>query len=398
VALTAELVACDTTAREGPVPARDEEKLQRVLAARLEALGAAPELWEPEPTGDGDRFLPAGLDFAGRPQLVATLPGTGRGRSLLLNGHIDAVDVEPRERWTSDPFVCVERDGALYGRGVNDMKGGIACLVVALETLRRLDVRLAGDVVFCTVTDEESSGAGGRRAVEHGVRADAGISAEPTDFAAWVSCRGTVTPTITIEGRAGHAEMRQPHWREGGAVNAIERLVPLLQAVQRLREDWRTRPDQQHPLLSPGDIVPTVVKGGSWIVTYPASCELTCDAMYRRSVAARPPAAVELVLRRRAGRDAGRPPAGHDRPGVRRGGRPLWRRSRPRQLARRRHLHARRYADLQLRPRRHGERARGRRARDRRGDARLHDRHRLDRAALVRHRRMTPKTRARRSG
>ncbi len=89
-----------------------------------------------------------------------------------------------------------------------------------------------------------------------------------------------MTPTITIEGRAGHAEMRQPHWREGGAVNAIERLVPLLQAVQRLREDWRTRPDQQHPLLSPGDIVPTVVKGGSWVVTYPASCALTCDAMY----------------------------------------------------------------------------------------------------------------------
>ncbi|HSL96117.1 MAG TPA: ArgE/DapE family deacylase [Thermoleophilia bacterium] len=280
VALTAELVACDTTAREGPMPARDEEKLQRVLAARLGALGAAAELWEPEPTGDGDRFLPGGLDFVGRPQLVATLPGAGRGRSLLLNGHIDAVDVEPRDRWTSDPFVCVERDGALFGRGVNDMKGGIACLVVALETLRRLDVRLAGDVVFCTVTDEESSGAGGHRAVEHGVRADAGICAEPTDFAAWVSCRGTVTPTITIEGRAGHAEMRQPHWREGGAVNAIERLVPLLQAIQRLREDWRTRPDQQHPLLSPGDIVPTVVKGGSWIVTYPASCELTCDAMY----------------------------------------------------------------------------------------------------------------------
>ena len=108
------------------------------------------------------------------------------------------------------------------------MKGGIACLVVALETLGRLGVRLAGDVVFCTVTDEESSGAGGRMAVEHGVRADAGIAAEATDFDAWVSCRGTVTPTITVEGRAGHAEMPQPDWREGGAVNAIEKLVPLL--------------------------------------------------------------------------------------------------------------------------------------------------------------------------
>ncbi len=150
-------------------PARDEDKLQRLLAARLEGLGARPDLWEPAPTGAGSRFVPAGLDFAGRPQLAAVLAGAGSGRSLLLNGHIDAVDVEPRDQWLSDPFKVDERGGYLFGRGVNDMKGGIACLVVALETLSRLDVRLAGDLVFCTVTDEESSGAGGRMAVAHGV-------------------------------------------------------------------------------------------------------------------------------------------------------------------------------------------------------------------------------------
>jgi len=278
--LLGDLVACDTTARLPGDPARDEEKLQRLLAARLEKLGARPELWEPAPTGAGSRFVPAGLDFAGRPQLAAAVPGAGSGRSLLLNGHIDAVDVEPREQWLSDPFKIDERDGRLFGRGVNDMKGGIACLVVALETLRRLDVRLAGDVVVCTVTDEESSGAGGRMAVQHGVRADAGIAAEPTEFDAWVSCRGTVTPTITVAGRAGHAEMPQPDWREGGAVNAIEKLVPLMAGIQALREEWRGRPDHRHPLLVPGDIVPTIVHGGTWMVTYPASCDVTCDITY----------------------------------------------------------------------------------------------------------------------
>lgn len=280
VGLAAELVACDTTARLAGDPARDEEKLQRLLAARLEALGAAPDLWEPEPTGDGDRFVPAGLDFAGRPQLAAVLPGSGGGRSILLNGHIDAVDVEPREQWLSDPFVLTERDGYLFGRGANDMKGGIAGLVVALEALRRQGVRLAGDVVFCTVTDEESSGAGGRAAVAHGVRADAGIAAEATDFDAWVSCRGTVTPTITVAGRAGHAEMPQPDWRDGGAVNAIEKLVTVLNGVAALREEWKARPDHEHPLLAPGDIVPTVVGGGTWMVTIPASCDVTCDITY----------------------------------------------------------------------------------------------------------------------
>ena len=280
VGLAAELVACDTTARLPGDPARDEEKLQRLLAARLETLGAETDLWEPEPTGAGDRFVPAGLDFVGRPQLVATLRGSGGGRSILLNGHIDAVDVEPREQWLSDPFVLTERDGYLFGRGANDMKGGVAGLMIALETLRRQGVRPAGDVVFCTVTDEESSGAGGRAAAAHGGRADAGIAAEATDFDAWVSCRGTVTPTITVAGRAGHAEMTQPDWRDGGAVNAIEKLMPLLAGIQALREEWRGRPDHRHPLLAPGDIVPTIVQGGTWIVTYPASCDLTCDITY----------------------------------------------------------------------------------------------------------------------
>ena len=112
------------------------------------------------------------------------------------------------------------------------------------------------------------------------MKADAGIAAEPTEFDAWVSCRGTVTPTITVEGRAGHAEMPQPDWREGGAVNAIEKLVPLLNGIQALREEWRTRPDHEHPLLAPGDIVPTIVGGGTWMVTIPSSCDITCDITY----------------------------------------------------------------------------------------------------------------------
>lgn len=280
VGLTTELVACDTTARSPGEPARDEEKLQRLLARRLEGLGAETDLWEPEPVAEGDRHLPAGLEFRGRPQLAARLRGAGGGRSLLLNGHIDVVDVEPREKWTVEPFAVTERDGRLYGRGTADMKGGIAAMVIALESLHRVGARLAGDVVFCTVTDEESSGAGGYAAVAHGVTADGGICAESTGFDAWVACRGTVTPYVTVTGRAGHAEVTQPHWRDGGAVNAIEKAVAVVQAAQRLRDEWRDRADQQHPLLPPGNIVPVKVKGGTWEVTYPESCTLCFDVTY----------------------------------------------------------------------------------------------------------------------
>ena len=280
VQLAADLIGFDTTARNPGDPARDEARLQDYLKARLEAVGAAADLWEPEPTGRGDRFVPDDLDFKGRPQLAARLGGAGGGRSLLLNGHVDAVSCEPRERWTSDPLRAEIRGGDLYGRGACDMKGGIAGMVHAVETLHRLGVRLAGDVVFCTNTDEESSGAGSYACVKHGVKADAGLCAEPTGFDVWASCRGGVNPHIFIEGRPGHSEVPQPHWRAGGAVNAVEKYGLILAAINTIRDDWRTRPDHQHRYLAPPDILTTVIRGGEWMVTYPSSCEITLSVQY----------------------------------------------------------------------------------------------------------------------
>ena len=281
VELTSALIGFDTTAREPADPPRDEAELQAYLGDRLSRAGAAVDIWEPEP-GDvaGTRQIPLGLGFAGRPQLAARFPGAGGGRSLLLNGHIDVVPSEPRGRWTSDPNQAEVRDGALYGRGACDMKGGVACMVYAAEVLSRLGVRLQGDLIVNTVTDEESSGAGGLAAVRHGVRADAGIVPEPTAFTVWVACRGSLTPTITVEGRPGHAEMAQPHWRDGGAVNAIEKMGVVLGAVEGLRREWDGRPDKRHAHLSCGTIVPVKVSGGEWTVTFPATCALPCEVMY----------------------------------------------------------------------------------------------------------------------
>ena len=280
VTLARELISYDTTARVPGDPPRDEAEMQGFLAGRLAELGGEVDLWEPEATGEGNRFVPDNLDFRGRPQLAARIGGSGGGLSLLLNGHIDVVSAEPVDRWASDPFVPEVRDGRLYGRGSADMKGGIADMLYAVATLRRLGVQLAGDLVFCTDTDEESSGAGAAACVARGVAADAGLCGEPTSFAAWIACRGAVGARLGIEGRGGHAEIPQPNWRDGGAVNAIEKLGIVLAAIRNLREDWRTRTEYTHPLLSPGDIVPTVVRGGEWMVTYPSSCELTLDVQY----------------------------------------------------------------------------------------------------------------------
>ncbi len=281
IALVTDLVAFDTTARALDDPPRQEAALQAYLGDRLRAHGASVDIWEPDAADvAGSRQIEPGLQFAGRPQLAATFPGGGGGRSLMFNGHIDVVTPEPVDRWTSDPWRAEIRDGNLYGRGTCDMKGGIGAMVFAVETLRRLGVPLAGDLIVCTNTDEESSGAGGIACVAHGVRADAGICTEPTGFEVWTCSRGSLTPIVTVDGRAGHAELTQPHWREGGAVNAIEKMQTVLAAFARLREEWRTRTDMQHPILSPTTITPTVVAGGEWIVTYPSSCSVTSMLNY----------------------------------------------------------------------------------------------------------------------
>ncbi len=281
VELASDLIRFDTTARDiGQVP-RDEERLQSYLADRLSHVGAKAELWEPEPgTLSHYRLVPPGLDFAGRPQMLARVPGSGGGKSLLLNGHIDVVSGEPRDRWTSDPNRAHVRDGLLYGRGACDMKGGIAAMVFAAETLAKLGVELGGDLLVCTVTDEESTGAGGAAAVAHGVRADAAIVPEPSNFDIWIACRGSLIPTFTVIGRPGHAGFPQGHWMEGGAVNAIDKMRVVMNAMDALQSDWHTNPDHRHPLLSPGDIVPVIVEGGEWIVSYPASCRLTYHVAY----------------------------------------------------------------------------------------------------------------------
>ncbi|MGZ4171832.1 MAG: M20 family metallopeptidase [Solirubrobacteraceae bacterium] len=281
VELASALIAFDTTAREVGDAPREEAALQQYLADRLAAAGAEIDLFEPD--GDalaGAPLVPAGLDFAGRPQLIATLRGAGAGPRLLFNGHIDVVSAEPRAQWTSDPFAPEVREGRLYGRGACDMKGGIAAMALAAATIAETGVSLGGDLIVSTNTDEESSGAGGSALVWRGLAADAGIVTEPTDFRTWVACRGSEYGVVHVPGRPGHAEVRHPDWRRGGAVNAIEKAGVVLEAIASLRARWAADGRLRHAVLSPPSLLPTVVRGGEWPVTYPSSCELTIAVMY----------------------------------------------------------------------------------------------------------------------
>jgi acetylornithine deacetylase len=277
VALACQLIGYDTTSRSDPgAPARQEAALQEALAERLRAAGAEIDLWEPAPEDVAGHPLSVdGIGFAGRPQLAARLRGSGGGRSLLLNGHIDVVPAAREDGWAHDPFQPRVTDGQIVGRGACDMKGGIAAMTVAAEVLAAAGV-LRGDVIVCTNTDEESSGVGGLACARHGVRADFAIVTEPSSLHFWPACRGSVYCSIVVDGRAGHAEQEHPHFREGGAVNAIDAARHMLAGVDRLRTDWRRMRALRHPLLDPPDVLPTrLVADSGWHVTIPDRAELT---------------------------------------------------------------------------------------------------------------------------
>jgi acetylornithine deacetylase len=167
----------------------------------------------------------------------------------------------------------------LYGRGACDMKGGIAAMVVAAETLARRKL-IAGDLVIATNTDEESSGAGGAALVQRGLRADGAIVTEPTGGDVWVSCRGSSYGEVIVPGRSGHAEIAHTAWRDGGAVNAIEKAAVVIEALQALRAKWGNDPLLTHERLSPPDVLPTMIRSGEWAVTIPGDARVTIAACF----------------------------------------------------------------------------------------------------------------------
>jgi len=128
--------------------------------------------------------------YAGRHNLIARLPGQGRGRSLLLSGHVDTVPVG-RDPWRISPWSGAVRKGRLHGRGSWDMKGGLAAQFAVAMALARAGVRLGGDVLCESVVDEEFAGCGGTLAGRlRGDNADACAIAEGTNHEVVRATRG----------------------------------------------------------------------------------------------------------------------------------------------------------------------------------------------------------------
>ena len=185
----------------------------------------------------------------GRLQTVATLRGTGGGASLMLNGHTDINALTMR--WRRDPWTPVLEGDRLYGHGVQNMKGGLASIIMAAEAVRRSGVRVAGDLVVACVAGETQGGEGTHYLMESGLRTDAAVVAEPFGADNLVTVHsGIVHMAIHTYGVTGHIG------RLEGTVNAVQKMTAVIDALSRVAFRHVPRPDlPAFPRLNVGSIL-----------------------------------------------------------------------------------------------------------------------------------------------
>jgi acetylornithine deacetylase len=192
-----------------------------------------------------------------RPSVIGCRRGSGGGRSLLLNGHLDTVGVAGMDA----PFEPRVDSGRLHGRGSYDMKGALAAVLVAAANAGDH----CGDVIVTAVADEEFASVGTETVLEH-VTADAAIVAEPTELQVAVAHRGFVGFEIETSGIAAHGS--RPDLGE----DAIVKMGPILTALDEL--DVRLQAGAPHPLVGTGSIHASVIEGGQEMSSFPAACVL----------------------------------------------------------------------------------------------------------------------------
>jgi acetylornithine deacetylase len=217
-----------------------EEELARFVQATLEELGLQVQWQQVE---------------EGRANVLGTLAGAGGGPSLMFNGHLDT-SYSGREPWLRhvpgfqpEPF---ERDGRLYGLGISNMKGALACYVEAVRALLDAGVRLRGDVLVAAVCGEiektqygDAQGpeyrgyaAGTRYLVSHGGVADMCLLGEPTEGKVVLGHFGALWLRVRVHGNFIHTAFSEGRREE----NSILRAQRVLEAVQEWIPSWEDDP------------------------------------------------------------------------------------------------------------------------------------------------------------
>ncbi len=250
----------------------DEFEIQNFIAKKLRDMGLEVDMWEPDHKAlkKHPTYVPVERGYANRPNVVGIYRGTGDGRSLLFNGHVDVIPPGSLDTWDHQPYSGDIGENRLYGRGASDMKSGLAAMTMALDTLIRLDLRLKGDVILEYTIDEELSGNGTLACVTKGYQADAGICCETSSLHVQPACIGRIWFEISVRGKPAGIQKRL----EG--VNAIEKGYDVVKAVANL-EAIRIN-ELRHPLypdnLSSLPCMVSMFESGSFPSAFPDVCTL----------------------------------------------------------------------------------------------------------------------------
>lgn len=267
VALTAELVAIESVNPSLDPSGSGESALADYCAAWLARRGFAVTRLESIP---------------GRPSIIGTFTGSGGGRSLLLNGHLDTVSLGSQGQ-----LVPQIRDGSLFGRGAYDTKGGVASVLVAAA---RASGSLRGDVVVTLVADEEFGSHGTEEVLAHlrdrNIVIDGAIVTEPSGLELTLAHRGFAWFEVEITGLASHGSMPEQ------GIDAIAHAGRVMGALDGLRATLEARP--RHPVLGHGTVRVATIAGGVDAATVAPSCRLTVE---RRFLPGETPDEVEAELK-----------------------------------------------------------------------------------------------------
>ncbi len=200
----------------------------------------------------------------GRFNALGVLHGKGKGPTLMLNGHLDTVGVAGME----DPSAARIVGDRLFGRGAQDMKGGLAAALAAGAALAK-ERSLSGDLIIATVADEEFRSVGTRALLKEGVKADSAIVMEPTGLEVAIAHKGFAWASIETVGRAAHGS------RPEEGLDSIAFMGRVLKEIEGTQQQLNAR--APHPLLGHGSVHASLISGGQELSSYPQRCRLDLE-------------------------------------------------------------------------------------------------------------------------
>ncbi len=257
IGLLRDLIAIDSVNPSLAPGAGGEKEIASAIAARLQTAGV-----------DVETQHVAG----GRSNVIGFLQGRQKGRTLMLCGHMDTVGVAGMNA----PFDPVQREGKIYGRGSQDMKGGLAAMIAAVLHVAQSGGLQSGNMMLAAVIDEEYGSLGAEALVTRW-KADAAVVGEPTDMKIAVGHKGFEWVEVVTEGIAAHGS------RPADGRDAIMRMGRILSRLEKLDRTLQGRPP--HPIHGTASLHASIVKGGTELSTYPDRCTLE---MERRTIHGEP--------------------------------------------------------------------------------------------------------------